>query len=230
MTTFLQRSKDLLTFSLSTIIRLNKIDPFSIMSVIEHTSVEIKFSQLNEKILNNNISAFRLTDVKVNGDDNDMFTFVRSLRGHPNIEEFSLNDVTCNESKVALDSLLSTVLVSLPKLKIFRLDNMQFAKGTIMSVGHCPTLTELSLRNNHLNDEDAGMIAQAMADSNSIQSIDLTGNSCLSDLANLAFAQALDKNMTLSSIKLDQLSVGGPHREELVKKLGQRVGCATQAA
>ena len=199
---------------------------YFIMSVIDHSNVEISFAQLNQEIADTGLTAFRLSEVAINGDEDDMYTFVRSFRGHPNIRELSLNDVSCTAPEVTLDNLVSTVLVSLPNIEILRLDKMAFSSSTVASVGYCSTLAELSLRNSSITDKDAGVIAQALSDSDSIQSIDLTGNKELSDMANALFAQALDKNMSLRTIKLDDLKTGGEHRATLTQKLSQRTSQA----
>jgi hypothetical protein len=179
------------------------------MTVVEFTNQEIRFKQLADAVRSDSVTAFRLKDVKINGDEMCMIEFSKALRGHPGIEEFSLTNVTVSDPECNLDPAISMILVTTENIKMVNLDNTKVStSGSLAAAGHCTTLKKLLLPNNGLTDDDAKILSTALSQSGSIQYVDLTGNA-ISDVGCAFFAKAVEKNISLSVLKLDGNGISG---------------------
>lgn len=84
------------------------------MSEVLHQDTSVTFTQLARDISNENVTAFRLRNVTIiEGHDVDM-RFLKTLRGHPSLEEFSMVSVKIKEAIDHLDLELEMLLVSCP--------------------------------------------------------------------------------------------------------------------
>jgi Leucine-rich repeat (LRR) protein len=148
------------------------------------------------------MDVFKLKRVSLDGTEDDIIALSKTLRGHPNLDELRMIDITLTDSSLNLDQVVSLVLVTVTDLKVLELENVPISTSTLASVGYCPNLKTVAFPNSNLTDKDASVLAKAFAQSDSIELIDLSGND-LSDLGCIAFASALVKNTSIKSIRLE---------------------------
>ena len=148
------------------------------------------------------MDVFKLKRVSLDGTEDDIIALSKTLRGHPNLDELRMIDITLTDSSLNLDQVVSLVLVTVTDLKVLELENVPISTSTLASVGFCTCLKTVAFPNSNLTDKDASVLANAVAHSDSIESIDLSGND-LSDLGCIAFASALMKNTSIKSIRLE---------------------------
>lgn len=178
------------------------------MPRVEHLGADLSFENLAEKATPNEVDSICLTDVTITGNEDDMYTFVRSIRGHPNILELSLRQVACAQAGVSLDHFLATALISWPKIEILSLHKVNLTTSTISCIGFCSTLKELHLCDCQLTDEDGAAIAAAVASSGSIETVVLTSDNELPSEVKETFSQLLKEKAELHTIKLNGLVMG----------------------
>lgn len=148
------------------------------MTVYELTNETVTFEDLSSKLSNDSLTVFRLKDVKVSGSERDAINMSKTIRGHPNLQEFSLTNVEVLDAAVDLDPVVSMLLVTVTTLKTLRLENAPITMSALSTIGYCTTLKELFMPNSGLKDEDATIIAAGIAQNQSIETVDLTGNGC----------------------------------------------------
>lgn len=171
------------------------------MPEINYQNTNISFQQLARDLSDDNVTVFSLKDVTIEGNDLDM-RFSRTLRGHPRLKEFSLVNVKCSDPEANINQTVEMVLVTCPKIETLRIDNTKISASAIVATGYCSTLKRLLLPNNDLHDEDAALIAPAVAVNMSVIHVDLRGND-MTDLGCAAFSAALEKNIALQKLELD---------------------------
>ena len=148
------------------------------------------------------MDVLKLKRVELDGTEDDIIALSETLRGHPNLDELRMTDITLTDSSLNLDKVVSLVLVTVTDLKVLKLENVPISTSTLASVGYCTYLKTVAFPNSNLTDKDASVLAKAFTQSDSIDSIDLSGND-LSDLGCTAFASALVKNKSIKSIRLE---------------------------
>jgi Leucine-rich repeat (LRR) protein len=175
------------------------------------------------------MEVFKLEDVELEGTEDDIIALSKALRGHPYLKEFHMTNVTLTDSSLSLDSVVSMMLVTVG-LTLVKLEKVPISSSALASAGYCTTLKTLSLPNSGLTDRDAVKLAEAVAQSASIQLIDISGND-LSDLGCVAFARALKKNTSIQNIRLEgNGKISGEQRNLIETTLRERAGGGAQAA
>lgn len=198
---------------------------YAIMTVLEKTSTSTTFVDLASAVEDESIVTIRLTDVEIAGDDDDAFRLSRSLRGHPNLEEVSLTNITLKQEGMKLDAMIEMLLVSSQNLKTLKLDNVPVQAKSVATLAYCETLTTLALPNNSFNDVDAKAIADSVEASNSVTTVDLSGNK-ISDIGCKSLGQCLDKNKVIEKISLAGNSISGAESNKLESTLQARAAVA----
>jgi Ran GTPase-activating protein (RanGAP) involved in mRNA processing and transport len=201
------------------------------MTQIEYSKTSVSFTELAKDLDQIAMTSFTLKDVTITGDDMDEFGCSKALRAHATLEEVSLTNVTVVDAAASLNSFISMLLVTCPKIRVLLLDNTRVSTPrSVAAAAYCTTLEELLLRNNGLEDADAAQIAEAVAQNGNIQSLDLTGNS-MTDVGCAAFAKALQKNISLSVLKLDgNIGISGGSLSEITATMSKRGGTSATAA
>jgi Ran GTPase-activating protein (RanGAP) involved in mRNA processing and transport len=148
------------------------------------------------------LDVIKLEEVELDGTEHDITNLAKVLRGHYYLEEFSLTSVTLTDSSLTLDEVVSMLLVTVPDLMLVKLEKAPISSSALATAGYCTSLKTLLVPNSGLTDEDAIKLAKAVAQSPSIQCIDISGND-LSDLGCVAFANALEKNTSIQTIRLE---------------------------
>jgi hypothetical protein len=176
------------------------------------------------------LDVFKLENVELEGTEDDIILLSKALRGHPYLEEFHMTNVTLADSSLSLDQVVSMMLVTVPELTLVKFEKAPVSSSALATAGYCSTLKTLMVPNSGLTDKDAIKLAEAVAQSPSIQLIDISGND-LSDLGCVAFARALDKNTSIQSIRLEgNGKISGEQRSLIETTLRERAGGGAQAA
>jgi hypothetical protein len=187
------------------------------------TNTKVTATELASMILDE-ITLFSLTDVEIEGDEDDIFTLAKALRGHPDLQSFTLVNVKSG----SLDQAISMMLVSCYSLKTMKMQNAPVSATAIASCAFCTTLHTLELPEMSLDDNAAATIAAALINNSSISTLDLSNNN-LSDKGCTAIASALEKNTTVRTVKLDgngQISSGELDRLMELTRSGGRAQAA----
>jgi Leucine-rich repeat (LRR) protein len=148
------------------------------------------------------MDVLKLKRVELEGSQDDIIALSKTLRGHPNLDELRMTDITLTDSSLNVDQVVSLVLATVTDLKVLKLQNVPISTSTLASVGFCTHLKTVAFPNSNLTDKDASVLANAFTQSDSIELIDLSGND-FSDLGCIAFASALAKNTSIKSIRLE---------------------------
>jgi Leucine-rich repeat (LRR) protein len=176
------------------------------------------------------MDVFKLEEVELDGTKNDISELSKTLRGHPDLQEFYMTSVTLTDSSLSLDEVVSMMLVTAPDLRLVKLEKVPVTSSALAALGYCTSLKTILVPNSSLTDEDAIKLAEAVANSPSIELIDISGND-LSDLGCLAFATALDKNTSIQTIRLEgNGKISGERRTQIETTLRDRDGGRAQAA
>jgi hypothetical protein len=176
------------------------------------------------------LGAIILEDVELDGTEDDIINLAKVLRGHYYLEEFSLTSVTLTDSSLTLDVVVSMLLVSVPDLWILKLEKVPISSSALATAGYCTSLKTLLVPNSGLTDEDTITLAEAVAQSPSIELIDISGNE-MSDLGCVAFANALEKNTSIQTIRLEgNGKIRGESRSLIDTTLRKRAGGRAHAA
>ena len=114
------------------------------------TTFELSNTTRSFKSLANSLSdsaeIFRLTDVKVEGSEDDMLGFMRTIRGHPSLEEFHVKNVsTTGGDKVTLDLVVSSLLASARSIRILHVENTPIRSVALTAVSYCSTACLLQI-------------------------------------------------------------------------------------
>jgi Leucine-rich repeat (LRR) protein len=200
------------------------------------TLVYVKDEKMNMKKLADMIDRFpemdvlKLEGVEMEGKEEDIIDFSKALRGHPYLDEIHMTNITMTDSSLNLDQVVSLVLVTVTDLKILVLENVPISTSALASVGYCPNLKTIAFPNSNFTDTDASVLAKAVTQSGSIELIDLSGND-LSDLGCVAFSNALKKNTSIQTIRLEgNGKISGKQRTQIETTLLDRAGGNAQAA
>ena len=138
-------------------------------------------------------------------------------------------NVKVADAEVNLDQVISILLVTVPVKKL-RIQSAPVTKDAIATIAYCSTITELYMADSDLKDEDAKEIADAVAQSKSIEVLDISGND-FSDSGCLLFLAALNKNTRVNDIRLGgNGKISGDNRAKIELKLRERKGGVPQAA
>lgn len=173
------------------------------MTALEITGETTSFKTLATAVFKDDgLEVFRLEDVTIQGSERDELDLSKAVRGHPALKEFTIKNAKVGEESLNLDGVISMLLVTAVKLEKLHLENCSITSSALATLGYCSTLKELKLVNLSLKDSDAGIIAGGVAQSQSIKTIDLSGND-MSDLGCVAFKNALDKNTSLCTLSLN---------------------------
>lgn len=201
------------------------------MTVIEYTNETISFSDLANKVLkHDDMVTFKMKDCKITGGERDMITCSKAFRGHPKMKEFSLSNVTVVDAETDLDQVISTILVTCEELKTLGLEKVKVSPSALSTIGFCGSVKTLLMPNSDLKDEDVSAVATALAASQSLTVVDLSGND-FSDTGCLAISKALEKNVSLTELKLDgNGKISGDSRNKIELTLRERAGGVPQAA
>jgi Ran GTPase-activating protein (RanGAP) involved in mRNA processing and transport len=176
------------------------------------------------------LEAIDLKSVELDGTEDDITNLAKVLRGHYYLEEFSLTSVTLTDSSLTLDEVVSMLLVTVPDLMLVRLEQAPVTSSALATAGYCTSLKTLLVPNSGLTDEDAIRLAGAVAQSPSIELIDISGNE-MSDLGCVAFANALEKNTSIQTIRLEgNGKIRGESRSLIDTTLRKRAGGRAHAA
>ena len=195
------------------------------MTTVEITNTSTTFVELAGLVECDTTSIIRLTNVEIAGDEDDAFRLSRSLRGHPNLEEVLLTNITVPDGSVNMDAIIEMLLVSSQNLRVIKLDNVPVHAKSVSTLEYCATLETLALPNNSFNDVDAKQIADAVENSKSVTSVDLSGNS-ISDVGCKSLGLCLDKNKIINDINLSGNSVSGEEFTKIKSTLQARAAIA----
>jgi len=99
--------------------------------------------------------------------------------------------------------------------------------GAMKSAEYCSSLCELTLSNNHFDDADAVIIAEALSRNSHIEKIDLRGND-LTDQGGKAFESICSLNKLIQNLKLSDRGGGGREASPQKEKV-RRQNSATAA-
>lgn len=167
------------------------------MTVIDISNQRITFSKaLSELEAAENLTSLKLDHVTLFGSELDMRRLCSFLRGHPTLESIHFQQVQMHGNKsLDLTLMISQILISVRTLKDFLIDGCDFKATALMCLAYRPSLVNLALRNCHLNDADAELLAKSIP-TGSLESIDLTGNP-MSDLGRHTFSSIIKNNNVL---------------------------------
>jgi Leucine-rich repeat (LRR) protein len=146
------------------------------------------------------LTSLSLDQVTIDGDEEDMLTLSKFLRGG-RLESVSFCSVIFTNSTFDLTQIISTLLVSADSLKLLKLENCEFASSALACIAYCSSLKTLHLPGNKLTDEDAVKIAEGLGAS-SIEAIDVSNND-LTDLGCRALSAAIRKDKMVSDINIE---------------------------
>lgn len=169
---------------------------------VEFSNQSISFTRLADR-LQDHISSLVLTNVKLTGDDDDLYDFWKVLRGHPSLTEFLWSNVTFEDPNADVDRLMSVLFVSCPRLSRVVLDNVPVSASAIKAVEFSRTLREVSLSNDHFSDQDACIIAGVLSRNTHLEKVDFRGND-LTEEGNKAFAACLKLNKSIQDVFLEK--------------------------
>lgn len=176
--------------------------------------------------MKDDVAVFKLIDVSIEGNDDDMFTLSSTVRGHPSLKEFICKNVKVVDPSASLDLVISSLLVSAYKIETLELENTPVKSSALLTLGHCPTLKKLVLSKNGYNDADATKIADALAGNKVIKVVDLSDNE-LSDVGCKAFEICLDSNKSVSTLTLSgNGGISGDKFNKIEAKLSGRAAIA----
>lgn len=200
------------------------------MTIVEFKNSKKSFEDLTSKIKDDNIEVFSLEDIKIEGGERDMIKFSTTLRGHPNLAEFSLVNVEVIDAEVNLEQVISMLIVTCEKLTTLRIENTKVSASAFSALAYSGSVRSITLKSNKYSDDDMKSLADAIGQSSSVEKVDVSGNN-MSDGGCLAFAAALDKNTSLQSLVLDgNTNISKDSRSRLELKLRERAGGTPQAA
>ena len=201
------------------------------MTNLEISNEKVTFKDLVKRVDKaRKLVAISLDNVTIDGSERDMVDFSKSVRGLPDLEEFSLVNVKVIDAEVNLDQVVSMLLVTVDNLTTVKLEKVPVTSSSLAAIGYCSSVKNLLLTNSGWNDEDAIKIAAAVAQNSSVEKIDLTGND-LSDTGCVAFANAVNKNTSLQEVKLDgNGKISGTELNKIQGTLQERISAGATAA
>jgi Ran GTPase-activating protein (RanGAP) involved in mRNA processing and transport len=196
------------------------------MTIVSYSNTTKSFDELAHELNIDEVTGLYLKEVEITGDDADML-FAKCLRGHPSLEEFTMIGVTLKDPNASLEIAMSMLLVSTPRLSSVHMENTHISQSALQAIVYCSAkLTKLLLPNNGLTDKDADSIAKyASSHGNSIEEMDLSGND-ISDLGGAALNKALEKNVSLRALKLDNNRISGETLGVLTTDVKKRAAMA----
>ncbi|KAL7577982.1 hypothetical protein ACA910_007599 [Epithemia clementina (nom. ined.)] len=194
------------------------------MSTIEISNTTCTYKSLASN-LKDNVKVFRLSNVKIEGTEDDMHQLMRNMRGHPCMETFFVKNVTTADPNATLDMIVSSLLASAPRIDTIHIENTSIDASTLATVSYCDSLQSLELPRNGFQDKDAAVIADALT-SSSVQSLDLSGNE-LSNVGGQYLERFLEKNTTIRTISLNgNKNMSGDECAKISAKLMGRTAMA----
>lgn len=181
------------------------------MTKLELSDTTTSFVHLAEE-LRDDFTALTLRNVKITGDERESCDFWRVLRGHPGLTEFSWSNVTFEGPDTDVDRLISVLFISCPNLARVVIDKMQVPIGAIKSVEYCPGLRDLTLSNNHLTDDDAVVISEALVKNSNILKVNLRGND-MSEQGVKALQARVSLNKSIQRLYVDAEEEPQPNKD-----------------
>ena len=198
------------------------------MSTVEYIDKTCTIKELFQA-MEDDVAVFKLIDVSIEGDDDDMYSLSSKVRGHPNLKEFICKNVKVVDTSTSLDLVVSSLLISAYKIETLELENTPVKSSALLTLGHCPTLKKLVLCKNGYNDADATKIADALAGNKVITTVDLSDNE-MSDVGCKAFEICLDKNDSVNTLNLSgNGGISGEKFNKIEAKLQGRAAIAAWA-
>ena len=195
------------------------------MTSLELSDTTTTYKSLSS-MLRDDAKSFRLTNVKIEGNEQDMYMFMRNTRGHPALEDFYVKNVTTADPEATLDMVLSSLFASARKISKVHIENTPIQAATVATVSYCDTIESLCLPSFGYTDADAAVIADALATSSSVHTIDLSGND-LSDVGGQCLERFLEKNTTIRSLVLTgNKNMSGDEYAKISAKLVGRTAMA----
>lgn len=178
----------------------------STTTIVDYYNTTVSFTQLAKDLENEKVSTLHLENVTIEGDDENM-AFLKTLRGHPSLHDFTLINVSCKDPAMNLTQVISMLFVSVPHLTTARLENNKISMSALKALAYCAgPLERLVITKNGLQDDDAVAMAQTILQNSELCStlrlLDATGND-MSDAACTSFAKILEKSLSLQELKLD---------------------------
>lgn len=195
------------------------------MTTVEKSNAKTTFKELAALMESDEISVVRFTNLEISGDESEAFTFSKTLRGHPSLEELHLKNIVCIEEENNFDFVVEMVMVSCPNFRLLELEDVPVRAKAICTMVYSPTLKTLLLPNNNFVDTDAKFIAEAIGANNSVETVDLSGNK-ISDAGCQSFENCLEKNTTVKEIILTGNSISAAKGTKIEAKLRARVAIA----
>jgi Ran GTPase-activating protein (RanGAP) involved in mRNA processing and transport len=192
---------------------------------LEKSDTTVSFKELAGLVEDGNISVMRLTTLTIEGNDNDAFALSRAVPGHPSLEEVYMTSINFLDAEVDADMIVEMMLVSCSKLRVLKIEAVPMKAAAVGALQYCTSLESLILPNNGFTDMDASLIADALAASKSIVTIDLSGNK-ISNIGCKSFQLCIEKNESVKEIILAGNSISGDETTKIQAKLQARAAIA----
>jgi hypothetical protein len=152
----------------------------------------------------------------------------RPMSGHFCLEEIHLASVSLIDSSLSLDRAIFMVLDLVPDLWDVELEEVPVSSSELAAAGYCTSLETSIVHKSGLTDKDVIELSEAVAQSPSVQSIDIPGID-LSDVRCDAFAT--NKSSSIQTIRLESNGkISGERRTRVEATLGERAGGKAHAA
>ena len=146
------------------------------MTTVEYKDQSCRLLALTDEVDKRGVTSLRLTNVRLEGSESELTCFGMMFRGHPDLKELYLKNVTLSQDEMNLDQALSCLLVSADHIETVHIENAPITTSSLMTISYCSTLRDLNLPNNRFVDKDAAALADALSSSKTIRKVDLSGN------------------------------------------------------
>jgi Leucine-rich repeat (LRR) protein len=186
------------------------------MSIVCFRNTSVSYNEIAFELTNEAVTSVFLIGVEIYGTASDL-TLAKALRGHANLKQFHLRDVTLRDSESAattssFDLILSMLFIAVPNLSVVHIENTKLPPNALQALSHCTTLQTLRLIKCQLTDFHASTIAAVLQSSHScIERIDLSGND-MTDIGCKCLAVSLNKStlkFSVQDIKLNDNRISG---------------------
>lgn len=171
------------------------------MTTVEYKDQSCRLLALTDEVDKQGVTSLRLTNVRLEGSESELACFGMMFRGHPDLKELYLKNVTLSQDEMNLDQALSCLLVSADHIETVHIENAPITTSSLMTVSYCSTLRNLILPNNRFVDKDAAALADALSSSKDIRKVDLSGND-ISDVGAKSLEACLESNSSLVELCL----------------------------
>lgn len=171
------------------------------MTTVEYKDQSCRLLALTDEVDKRGVTSLRLTNVRLEGSESELTCFGMMFRGHPDLKELYLKNVTLSQDEMNLDQALSCLLVSADHIETVHIENAPITTSSLMTISYCSTLRDLNLPNNRFVDKDAAALADALSSSKTIRKVDLSGND-ISDVGAKSLEACLESNSSLVELCL----------------------------